>query len=138
MIKIKKVIPERISDPNMLSCIREIMTFNHLAPQTTMWVAYDESGEWAGFATTRQIDRDKLMFNSCYVKMKHRGKGLQKRFLKIRLQFAKRSGYKEVYSWFWNWNKASGNNLIQFGFKLCDIPEYYEPNPAHIWVKRKI
>jgi RimJ/RimL family protein N-acetyltransferase len=48
----------------------------------------------------------------------HRGRGLQKRLIRVRERAARRLGLKEVVTYCALWNCASINSLIRCGYKL--------------------
>jgi predicted GNAT family acetyltransferase len=92
------------------------------------WIVYTEEDEAVGFAAMKQSSQftDCVYLNRCGILSKHRGKGLQKRLVKVRLQKAKCMGF--------NWavtdttfNPASANSLINCGFKM------YEPSKPWSW-----
>jgi len=85
------------------------------------WVAYYE-GESIAVAAMRVID-DMAWFSTCGVLPDYRGHGLQKKLIKKRLDYAKKLGVKEVYTYTVNGNHASANSLISCGFKHCTPPE---------------
>jgi hypothetical protein len=61
---------------------------------------------------------------------KYRGKGLQKRMIRLRVRDAKRRGFNFICTYTVMCNYASSNNLISCGFKLYDP----ETNWAGKWV----
>ena len=61
---------------------------------------------------------------------KYRGSGIQKRLIRVRERFARRSGCVVVYTYTTRDNAPSANSLISSGFRL------YEPQYA--WVGRDV
>jgi GNAT superfamily N-acetyltransferase len=106
---------------------RQCFTSAYLVPDqiTYWWIAYHENKPVA-FAGLRKSHRYSDVGYLCRVGVAeaHRGKGLQKRLVKVRCRYAKRIGMTWVRT-DTHFNLASSNNLIACGFKL------FRPN--HPW-----
>jgi len=101
------------------------------------WVAYTENGKPVGFAG---LVRSKSWVDCGYlcragVIPTYRGKGLQKRLIKVREQQAKRLN--------WNWlvtdtylNPPSSNSLISCGFRLYRPTAPWSFKHALYWRKK--
>lgn len=90
------------------------------------WIAYE--GELAvGFAGISQSVRwtDTGYLCRAGVIRSHRGKGLQKRLIRVREAKARRIGWKWLITETANWNVASANSLLACGYKLF--------TPTHAW-----
>lgn len=59
-----------------------------------------------------------LVMTRCGVVKEHRGRGLQHRLLRARIQYARRLGCKAVWTYTHTANIKSSNNLIAEGFRL--------------------
>jgi GNAT superfamily N-acetyltransferase len=101
------------------------------------WIAEDDD-EPVGFAGLyRSVNWD----NGVYlvrsgVMPSHRGNGLQKRLIRVRLAFAKRSGFKLAVSET-TFNPPSANSLIACGFKTFTPPNLWGPKGA-IYFRKNI
>lgn len=91
---------------------------------TTWWLVYDEDKVPVAFAGVRYMPIDNY-FYLCRAGVipRARGKGLQRRLIRVRLAFAKKRGAAGVYTMTSVDNPASSNNLIRCGFELF-IPSY--------------
>lgn len=121
-------------DPKSLDIFRELRRLQRLClpgdtvyptSEGTWWIAYHD-GQVAGFAglvpSSRWLETGYLC--RAGVLPEHRGRGLQKKLIKVRIAHARRLG--------WRWlltdtrqNPPSANSLIACGFKMYD--------PAHPW-----
>jgi GNAT superfamily N-acetyltransferase len=88
------------------------------------WLVYD-NGEPVAFAGMRHAvtETDAVYLSRCGVLTGHRGHGLQRRLLAVRLRLAKSLGFLAVITTTFD-NPASSNNLIRAGFRLYtpDVP----------------
>ena len=91
---------------------------------SVVWYVYHQ-GEIVGYATARELD-GYLYMSSAGVNHRHRGKGLQKRLIRVRVKYAKSRGLKSVITYTSADNSASMNSLIACGFRVY--------NPAKAWV----
>ena len=88
------------------------------------WLVWDKDTPVA-FAGARRIPgTDQLYLCRVGVIRSARGNGLQRRLVRVRLQWGRKQGLKEVLTDTVNWNVASSNNLIKEGFTLF-VPGYY-------------
>jgi GNAT superfamily N-acetyltransferase len=83
------------------------------------WVAYDD-GAPVGFAG---ITPSTYIANTGYLKRAgvlraHRGKGLQRRLIRVRERYAKKQGWSTIYTDTAAFNVKSANNLFRAGFHL--------------------
>tara|TARA_R110000868_G_scaffold140573_2_gene356331 strand:+ start:292 stop:804 length:513 start_codon:yes stop_codon:yes gene_type:complete len=103
--------------------------------ESKWWLAYDGdtaigfsgalvyAGKWA-----IQLQRTGIL-------RPYRGKGLQKRFIRTRLAYAKRLSVGHAHTYCADWNLASANSLISCGFKLY-VPEWaYAGNDVFYFIK---
>jgi GNAT superfamily N-acetyltransferase len=82
------------------------------------WVAYVD-GEVAGYAGLGIYKGENYGFlHRAGVLKGFRGKGLQRRFIKVREKEARAQGLKVMLTYTANWNLKSANNLIGSGYKL--------------------
>jgi len=89
-------------------------------PTSGWWfLARDKAGAVAGFAGMVPSARwgDTVYFCRAGVLETHRGKGLQKRLIRARVNHARKLGYKWVITNTYE-NPASANSLISCGFRV--------------------
>jgi GNAT superfamily N-acetyltransferase len=101
------------------------------------WIAFDETNKPVGFAG---LVRSSTWYNCGYlcragVITDYRGKGLQKRLVRVRLAKAKKLG--------WDWaitdttaNPPSSNSLINQGFKLYEPTKPWAYKHSLYWRKK--
>ena len=100
-------------------------------PNNVYWIAWDGDAP-VGFAIARETvgDDTTVFLSRCGVLDKYRGAGLQKRFIRVRLNWARREAFQNVITYCTLDNPVSANNLIGSGFKVyC---------PAYAWAGRRI
>ncbi len=106
--------------PGLLSHFETTWGTNHqtwASSQSWLWVVFDES-EWVAYGNMYVYGQEQVCVGPTFVKRDYRGQGLQVKLLKRRLRFAKKLGYKTVYSCTYMNNFPSINNLIKTGFSL--------------------
>jgi len=98
------------------------------------YVAYTQNGEAAGFAGVVPSSRwsDTMYLCRAGVVRAHRGRGLQKRFIKARIRKAKALKMNWVIS-DTNQNPASANSLIAIGFKMFEPSQPWGLKTALYW-----
>lgn len=98
------------------------------------WIAIID-GKFAGFAgTTAKVDWDKaegLFVGPCGVLPEFRGRGLQRKFLKVRERYAIAKGYTKLVGSVETANVWSGNNFIRCGYELDPDPKPRSPGHIH-------
>ena len=101
------------------------------------YVAYTQNGEAAGFAGVVPSSRwsDTMYLCRAGVVLAHRGRGLQKRFIKARIRKAKALNMNWVIS-DTNQNPASANSLIAIGFKMFEPSQPWGLKTALYWKYR--
>jgi len=101
------------------------------------YVAYTQDGEAAGFAGIVPSARwsDTMYLCRAGVVLAHRGRGLQKKFIKARVRKAKALGMNWVIS-DTHQNPASANSLIATGFKMFDPSQPWGFKTALYWKYR--
>jgi GNAT superfamily N-acetyltransferase len=83
------------------------------------WIAEDDEQQPAGYAGARiwhHGDERALLLTRAGVLPGHRGLGLQRRMIRARVAYARRSGIPEVWTYTVHDNPASANSLIGAGF----------------------
>lgn len=85
------------------------------------WIVYDKNGSPSAFGGLVPSSRwtDCGYLNRAGVLSFHRGRGLQRRLIRVRIAKAKQLGYEYVFSDTHD-NVPSVNNLIECGFRLYD------------------
>jgi L-amino acid N-acyltransferase YncA len=101
------------------------------------YVVYTQDGEAAGFAGIVPSSRwsDTMYLCRAGVVLAHRGRGLQKKFIKARVRKAKALGMNWVIT-DTNQNPASANSLISTGFKMFDPSQPWGFKTALYWKYR--
>lgn len=89
------------------------------------WIVYCKDTP-VGFAGLDECPDGTYFMSRAGVLPAHRGKGLHKRLITIRLAYAKRLGTHEVWTYVEDVNVASKNNLLAKGFK----PYYTSVSPT--------
>lgn len=110
-----------------LMCYPEIKS-GHLYPyqkdSAEWWFAYNNEGKPKGFAGAKFWEPDNYVcLCLAGVVPDARGKGIQKKLIRARVNWARNIESKGVYTYTSRWNYASANNLMQCGFKLFE-PSY--------------
>lgn len=90
------------------------------------WIAvHIPTGAVIGYALGRWIPNENAYYLSrAGVHPKHRGHGLQKRLIRVRIANAHRRGCRRIITYTVAWNPKSINSLIACGFR------FYEPQNA--------
>jgi GNAT superfamily N-acetyltransferase len=88
------------------------------------WFSYNDTNTPKAFAGAKMWEPDNCVFLCLSgVLPEARGKGLQKRLIRVRLKWAKKMKAKGAYTYTADDNLASANSLIGCGFKLFE-PSY--------------
>lgn len=103
-------------------------------PNEVWWIGEDEYGEpvcYAGAKIWKSGSEQALYLHRAGVLPGARGRGLQRRLIAVRVQFARRQGIPEVWTYTSHTNIASANNLIRAGFSLWMPAAWgYSRNPS--------
>lgn len=105
----------------------------------------DNEGQWwvakvgddtAGYCAIRESASSKegAYLSRCGVLPRFRGKGLQKKMLRIRIAHARRTGFKYIVTDTCD-NPASGNSLIACGFRMITPSYKWSFDNACYWRK---
>lgn len=86
------------------------------------WVAWDGT-EPVAFGGFRPIEGAAFLCRAGVIPS-HRGLGLQRRLIRVRLAAARRCGFGWAHTYTANGNCVSANNLIRCGFRLFE-PSWY-------------
>jgi GNAT superfamily N-acetyltransferase len=141
MYRIKRVDG---SDDEVADTIRELHDeiFADSAPQVDpewgwWWFAYDEGRDVAGFcqlAPTIEQPSTVAYLRRAGVRLSHRGKGLQRRFVRVREALARKLGFRSIVSDTTD-NPSSANNLIYCGYRIYRPEEPWGFNNSIYWYK---
>lgn len=104
------------------------------------WVAWREREAvgYAGLRVCREpVNRGLAFLCRAGVLPQHRGHGLQKRMIRVRLAEARRLGVREVVTYVVPSNLASANSLLACGFKLYR-PEHRWGGSEALYFRQKI
>lgn len=100
------------------------------------WIAYDDNKPvgFCGLTHVQSWDSAGYLSRGGVIAT-HRGKGLQRKFINVRIRKARKVG--------WTWlisatrdNIPSSNNLIKCGFKLYDPQKEWLANHALYWIRK--
>lgn len=96
------------------------------------WIAvHTPTGAVIGYALARVVANESVLYLARVgVDEKHRGHGLQKRFIRVRQKYARQRGCVQCITYTVSWNPKSINSLLGCGFK------YYLPDKA--WAGREM
>lgn len=83
------------------------------------WVAKDEGGAIAGFCSAVLLTASCAFFSRSAVTQGHRGKGLHKKLIQVRMRWAKKEGAVLVLTYLSKHNYPSLINLLKSGFKFA-------------------
>lgn len=101
------------------------------------WIAYTEDGQPAAFASMKPSMRwqETGYLSRSGVLEQHRGRGLQKRLIRVRIRKARQLG--------WQWllsdtsdNPQSANSLIACGFRMYAPSQPYGLKTSIYWRKK--
>lgn len=95
---------------------------NEFKENRDWWVITDNKGEIIAYCGSG-YKANFAIFVRAWVKRNHRGKGLQKKMIKLRINAAKKRNCESAITYITPDNPASGNSLIGCGFKLY-TPEW--------------
>lgn len=101
------------------------------------WICYAPDGKPAGFACLKPSLRwqDTGYLARSGVLLAHRGRGLQKRLIRVRAAKAKQLGWRWLLS-DTSENPQSANSLISCGFKMYEPREPYGLKTSLYWRKK--
>jgi GNAT superfamily N-acetyltransferase len=101
------------------------------------WRVMTSEGEVAGYAAARPWKPDHAVYLARVgVLPAHRGKGLQRRLIRVRIRWAKQNGYRMVYTYTLPSNPASSINLIREGMVPFWPSIPWGGEAACYWIKR--
>lgn len=86
------------------------------AEDAVWWLMRAPDGSVAGYCAARPWKPDNAVYLARVgIMAAHRGQGLQRRLIRVRLRWAKREGYSMAYTYTLPTNPASSVNLIREG-----------------------
>jgi GNAT superfamily N-acetyltransferase len=83
------------------------------------WVAYDEHGGVAGFASAVLMTTKVVFLSRSAVTMKHRGNGLHRQLIDVRMKWARDEGAILALTYIRKYNYASLVNLLRRDFHFA-------------------
>jgi GNAT superfamily N-acetyltransferase len=100
------------------------------------WIAYEDTNP-IGFCGAKRSSRwsDTVYLCRAGVLRAFRGKGIQKKLIRIRVNYARREGFTWMISDTF-YNPASANSLINCGFKMFNPTNPWSFKDACYWRKR--
>ena len=107
-----------------------------VGPNNRNWIATNElTGEHIGFCSVSDYGQGILFLSRSGLLRAYRGRNIQRRFIRVREQFAKRNGFKKIITYTNKENYQSMNSLIKSGYKFY-TPEYkYVGETFHYFIK---
>lgn len=126
----------KLKRTNDLKLLREMDSyeFSHcdFPEDHTFWIAVDAQGLAIGFASAvYRPDSGYVYLGRCWVHPSARGQGLQRRFLKARVSWARKRGADRVVTYTVLQNYASMVNLLACGFKFYKPGRKYVGDDVH-------
>ena len=103
--------------------------------EATWWVA-TEDGHEVAYAGGVQDTDGYFFLCRAGVLPEARGQGLQRRLIRVRVQFAQRNAMRSCYTYTVPHNTASSNNLIRCGFTLWRPAVPWAGDEALYWYRR--
>ena len=106
-------------------------------PEDGVWWAAYHKNTAVGFSclSPSQQMEDGIYLGRCGVVKAYRGRGIQRQMVRLRIQWARRHGYRWAVSDTTD-NIPSANNLISCGFRLYTPKVLYSFARALYWRKR--
>lgn len=102
------------------------------------WIVWWE-GKPVGFAGIKFVEPGTAFLCRCGILRKHQGKGLQRKLIKIRENFARKNKIKDIITYTHSNTTKSANNLIAAGYRLY-MPEknwgWLPLKESLFWIKR--
>lgn len=114
-----------------LACFPYDTHFNF--EEGTWWIL-SHKGVVVAFCGVRELGGGMWFLCKAGVVSKHRGKGLQRRMIRLRERFARRQGGESMITYTLASNPASSNNLIACKYKLYEPQSYWAGN-VNYWNK---
>jgi len=100
-----------------------------LPPNGRLALAHEVSGRLVGCGTFRQVRPDAVEMKRMFVRPEARGMGLGRRLFEMRIEEARKAGYKTVYADIAKGNRPMLEMYESYGFEY--IPRYPEnANPS--------
>lgn len=103
-------------------------------PRTVFFVA-TVNGHYAGYATLipSTMVPGYVYMSWCGVEEEFRGQGIQRRLIRYRVRWARKYGFKGVYTYTYPDNPYSANNLIACGFRVMRSPPHTDLDRVIYW-----
>lgn len=89
-----------------------------LDEKTVAWIIYDSDNKPAAFCTARRLSHGILYMDRAGVLSAHQKKGLHRKLIKARENYAKRNNYKKLITYVLKTNYASLFTLVRCDFKM--------------------
>lgn len=104
--------------------------------ETATWWVASEDGHEIAYAGGVQDTDGYFFLNRAGVLPEARGRGLQRRLIRVRCQYAHRHSMRSCYTYTVAHNPASSNNLIRCGFILWRPADPWAGDEALYWYRR--
>lgn len=120
-IKIRRVKDIFSIDESLTQHLWDIWRFTQptwFTPARYFWVVF-YGKKWIGYGCASVQDKETLYLGPTFISEKHRGKGLQKKLIRVREKFAQKKGFSYLISSVNYDNVVSAKNLETSGFIKC-------------------
>ena len=109
-----------------------------VGPNSVHWTARDLCNkEPVGFCSVSDFGHGILFLSRAGLLREYRGRGIQRKFIRVRESFAKRNGYEVIITYTYKDNYQSMASLIKNGYKVYE-PEYDYAGPDFIYFMKEI
>ena len=138
MLKIVRVCPET-HERTLTELMRRTFCASDIERKKTtdgMWWIVRDGNVPVGFACLGQFRKEPhtaYLYLSGVIE-KYRGRGIQRRLISVRVQAARRAGFKTLVSETFH-NPQSANNLIACGFRMFDPKRKWSAYGACYWTR---
>lgn len=103
-------------------------------PQNIYWIAYNRRGRPVGFAIASESTSGFLFLARAGVIFTHRGNGIHKRLIDVRIRYARKRGHQCAITYTSRENHASANNLIDCGFRAYEPEWKWVGDKFNYWI----
>lgn len=120
-----------------LECFEEGRLARSFDVSGAWWVIWHQGREVVAFGGIREARTEPKTgyLTLSGVLPKHRGRGLQRRLLDVRLRYARKQGWRSVITETIHDNHHSANNLIDYGFRQYAPAKPWNSAPSCYWRK---
>jgi GNAT superfamily N-acetyltransferase len=107
-----------------------------ITARSAMWVATNENGEHVGFCIARRlVNSDYVFLERVGVLRAAKGLGLQRRMIRVREQWARRTGARGCVTYTTYRNHPSITNLLRAGYRFYRPHDLWAGKNVHYYAK---